>query len=83
VTSVDELAEAAAKRAQLDDFGGDSWREGLSILVDTLETFPGVQESGRGSSTAWSSTRSGIGCAWSITRSATPRCGASASSARS
>jgi sulfotransferase family protein len=46
VIAVDELAEAAAKRAQLDDFGGDSWREGLSILVDALETFPGVQESG-------------------------------------
>jgi hypothetical protein len=47
MTTPDELAQKAAARAQLDDFGGDSWREGLSILVDTLETFPGVQEPGR------------------------------------
>jgi hypothetical protein len=47
VGSIDQLAEAAAKRAQLDDFGGDSWREGLSILVETLQTHPGVTDAGR------------------------------------
>lgn len=47
MSSVEQLAEAAAKRAGLDDFGGDSWREGLAILVDTLETHPGVTDAGR------------------------------------
>jgi hypothetical protein len=47
MSKVDELAARASERAGLDDFGGDSWREGLSILVDSLETHPGVTDSGR------------------------------------
>jgi len=44
---VDGLVERAAERAGLDDLGSDSWREGLTILVDSLETTPGVITDGR------------------------------------
>jgi len=37
----------ACRRAELDDLGADSWREGLSILVDTLESSPEVIATGR------------------------------------
>jgi hypothetical protein len=43
----DELVTRACERARLDDFGGDSWREGLSLLVDSVESTPGVNPGGR------------------------------------
>jgi hypothetical protein len=45
--SVDKLVTRACERAGLDDFGGDSWREGLGLLVDTVESAPGVNAGGR------------------------------------
>lgn len=45
--ALDDLVTRACERAGLDDFGGDSWREGLSLLVDTVESTPGVNEGGR------------------------------------
>jgi hypothetical protein len=42
VTSADQLAERAVERAGLDDFGGDTWREGLTILLEELDRDPGV-----------------------------------------
>jgi hypothetical protein len=44
---LDELVNRACDRAELDDFGGDAWREGLSLLVDTCESAPGVNPGGR------------------------------------
>src|SRR5258708_19362267 len=44
---VDDLVTRACERAGLDDFGGDSWREGLELLVETCETAPGVNPGGR------------------------------------
>jgi hypothetical protein len=43
----DELVSRACERAGLDDFGGDSWREGLRLLVDSVESAPGVNPGGR------------------------------------
>jgi hypothetical protein len=43
----DELVTRACERAGLDDFGGDSWREGLGLLVDSIEAAPGVNPGGR------------------------------------
>ena len=45
--TVDELATRACDRAGLDDFGGDSWCEGMRLLVDTCESAPGVTSGGR------------------------------------
>jgi Sulfotransferase family len=45
--SPDELVGRACERAGLDDFGGDSWREGLRLLVDSVESTPGVNPGGR------------------------------------
>lgn len=45
--SVDELVTRACERAGLADFGGDSWREGLQLLVDACESAPGVNPGGR------------------------------------
>jgi hypothetical protein len=44
---VDDLVTRACERAGLDDFGGDSWREGLRLLVETCESAPGVNAGGR------------------------------------
>jgi Sulfotransferase family len=44
---VDELVARACERAGLDDFGGDSWREGLDLLVESCESAPGVNPGGR------------------------------------
>jgi len=38
----DGLVGQARERTGLDDLGRDGWREGLLILVDTLESTPGV-----------------------------------------
>lgn len=46
-TSLDDLVTRACERAGLDDFGGDSWREGLGLLVETCESAPGVNPGGR------------------------------------
>ncbi len=43
----DELVTRACERAGLDDFGGDSWREGLGVLVNSVESTPGVNPGGR------------------------------------
>ena len=44
---VDDLVTRACERAGLDDFGEDSWREGLRVLVDSCECTPGVNPGGR------------------------------------
>jgi hypothetical protein len=44
---LDDLVARACERAGLDDFGGESWREGLQLLVDTCESAPGVNPGGR------------------------------------
>ncbi len=44
---LDDLVTRACERAGLDDFGGDSWCEGLQLLVDTCESAPGVNPGGR------------------------------------
>ena len=44
---MDNLIARACDRAGLDDFGGDSWCEGLRLLVDTCESAPGVNPGGR------------------------------------
>jgi hypothetical protein len=41
------LVTRACDRAGLDDFGGESWREGLGLLIDTVESAPGVNPGGR------------------------------------
>jgi hypothetical protein len=45
--TVDELATRACERTGLDDFGGDSWRAGLHLLVESCESAPGVNPGGR------------------------------------
>jgi hypothetical protein len=47
VSGVDDLVARACQRAGLDDFGGDSWREGLGLLVESCESAPGVNPGGR------------------------------------
>ena len=44
---IDELLSCACERAGLDDFGDDSWREGLTLLVQTVESSSGVNTGGR------------------------------------
>ena len=45
--AADDLVTRACERAGLDDFGGDSWREGLHLLVDSVESTSGVNPGGR------------------------------------
>jgi len=45
--TTERLVTAACERARLDDFGGDSWRGGLTLLVQTVESAPGVSDGGR------------------------------------
>ena len=45
--TTERLVTRACERAGLDDFGGDSWREGLTVLVQTVESAPGVSDGGR------------------------------------
>jgi hypothetical protein len=45
--TTERLVTRACERAGLDDFGGDSWREGLTLLVQTVDSAPGVSEGGR------------------------------------
>jgi len=44
---VDQLVTRACERALLEDFGGDSWREGLALLVQSVESAAAVGEDGR------------------------------------
>src|ERR1700743_47998 len=44
--TVDDLVTRACERAGLDDFGGDSWREGLGVVVASREAAPGVNPGG-------------------------------------
>jgi hypothetical protein len=44
---VEHLVTRACERAGLHDFGGDSWREGLTLLMQTVDSAPGVSEGGR------------------------------------
>jgi hypothetical protein len=44
---VDQLVARACERTELEDFGGDSWREGLALLVQTVESAAGVDPGGR------------------------------------
>jgi hypothetical protein len=46
-TKVEELSERASERTDLHDLGSDSWREGLGLLVETLESAPNVSQEGR------------------------------------
>ena len=46
-SQVDDLVTRACERAGLDDFGGDSWRAGLDLLVTTVESAPAVNPGGR------------------------------------
>ena len=43
---VDQLVEAAVERAGSNDFGGDTWREGLDVLVGSLTTESALNELG-------------------------------------
>jgi Sulfotransferase family len=43
----DELVTRACGRAGLDDFGEDSWQQGLRLLIETCESAPGVNPGGR------------------------------------
>lgn len=45
--SVEQLVTTACQRAGLDDFGADGWRDGLDLLVASVEGAPGASEGGR------------------------------------
>jgi hypothetical protein len=45
---VEGLVTAACERAGLEDFGADGWRDGLEVLVASVESAPGATEGGRG-----------------------------------
>jgi hypothetical protein len=49
--NIDELVGTATERAGSDDFGGDSWREGLEVLVGALNTEAALNEMGVGAMT--------------------------------
>ena len=43
---VDQLVETAVARADSDDFGGDTWQEGLEVLVGSLSAESALNELG-------------------------------------
>src|ERR1700748_2471706 len=43
----DELVTRACERAGLDDFGDDTWQEGLRLLINSCESAPGGNPGGR------------------------------------
>ncbi len=47
MSSVDQLVELATTRAGVTDFGSDSWREGLELLLRELNASPVVSDGGR------------------------------------
>jgi Sulfotransferase family len=48
---VDQIVTTACERARSEDFGGDSWREGLEVLVHSLNTEAALNEIGVGAMT--------------------------------
>jgi len=48
---MDLLVETARERAGSDDFGGDSWREGLGVLVESLNAEAALNEMGEAAMT--------------------------------
>jgi len=48
---IEALVERACERAGSDDFGGESWREGLEVLVRALDTEAALNEMGVGAMT--------------------------------
>jgi hypothetical protein len=48
---IDRLVETACEHAGSDDFGGESWREGLEVLVRSLNTEAALNEMGVGAMT--------------------------------
>jgi Sulfotransferase family len=48
---VDQLVATACERAGSDDFGGDTWHEGLEVLVRSLNTEAALNEMGVGAMT--------------------------------
>jgi hypothetical protein len=44
---VEQLADRARLQVGLDDLGSDSWREGLTILVESMESTPGADAAAR------------------------------------
>src|SRR6185437_4709100 len=44
----DQLVDTACERAESDDLGVDSWREGLDVLVHSLNTEAALNEVGVG-----------------------------------
>jgi Sulfotransferase family len=48
---VDQLVDTACERAGSDDFGGDTWHEGLEVLVCSLNTEAALNEMGVGAMT--------------------------------
>ncbi len=45
---IEQMVEQACQRAGADDFGDDTWREGLAVLVRSLETEASLNEMGLG-----------------------------------
>jgi hypothetical protein len=48
---IDQLVTTACERARSDDFGGDTWREGLEILVQSLNAEAALNQMGIGAMT--------------------------------
>ena len=44
--NADDLVETACSRAGSDDFGDETWREGLDVLVDSIRTEAALNELG-------------------------------------
>lgn len=44
--NIDQMVDAACERAGSDDFGADTWREGLEVLVRSLDTEAALNEMG-------------------------------------
>ena len=47
MATIDDLAAQASERTGLNEFGDLSWRDGLGVMLDSLEHTPGVLETGR------------------------------------
>ena len=48
---IDDMVATASERAGSDDFGGESWREGLEVLVRALDSEAALNEMGVGAMT--------------------------------
>ena len=49
--NIDQLIDTACERAASDDFGADTWREGLEVLVGSLNTESALNDIGVGAMT--------------------------------